>query len=68
MKMPLEWHEECLANSEQYLAERKRQIFRLQQEILRLGDNIDHYRKQIEVAKRLKRDSFDAERFMRGAK
>lgn len=68
MKHPIEWHEECLKNQRKTYEREKDGVRR---EILRLARakrDLRHYEAQVQEAKRLKKDGFDSDKFMRGKK
>jgi hypothetical protein len=61
--MPLEWHEECLRNSIESHNQRVRDLERAIEEERRSREDNERYAKQIERAKRLRKTSFDSEKF-----
>jgi len=69
MKMPIEWHEQCLENSEKSLREKEAYLDHfIDQETLaieRLRKECELVRQQIAEAKRQGKDGFDAEKFMK---
>lgn len=65
MKMPIEWHEGSLACLERYIRSEEELIKRLLEQIKRHKEEFDFYSSQIEYAKSLSKDGFDAEKFMK---
>ena len=61
---PLEWHRECLTNSRMSLAQRQRELQRLQVEVQRHADEVGLYEAQIAEAERRGLDAFDRERLL----
>lgn len=63
MKMPIEWHRECLKNQTVYVEQQREELNRKQEAFGKLELDTDIYRAQIERAEREGRDGFDAARF-----
>ena len=63
--MPIEWHEEGLSNMKKTLENYSRQLDELSQRVESLQSNIDFLESQISEAKKRKKSSFDADKFMR---
>lgn len=66
MKQSIKWHEQCLANTKSFLAEKRRDLRLLQEAVDRLENNVQQYGKQIEAAKNAKLDGFDRDRYKGG--
>ena len=64
MKHSIEWHKACLTNNKRYLAERIKEMLRLNIEVAELKSQTAFYEQQIEEAERRRKDGFDAEKFM----
>ena len=63
MKMPMAWHEECLANSERWLVQIGREIQTLQKAMEKAREEQAVYREQIKRAEAEGCDGFDREKF-----
>jgi len=61
--MPIEWHEECISNQIKFCKHKKEKLSQLREEIKRLEEDIEKYALQIIKAKKLKKTSFDRDRF-----
>lgn len=64
-KMPVEWHEQCLSARQESLRYEQEKLKRLLDSIQRQEESIAFLSQQIEEAKRLRKDGFDADRFMK---
>ena len=64
MKLSIKWHEQCLENSLKHLAQQQAELERIKIRVEQEKLKSIFYREQIEEAKRLKKDSFDQEKFM----
>lgn len=65
MKMPIEWHEECLVNHHASLNRIKQEFKRHEENLLRATSEYEFRKLQIEEAKRQGKDGFDSERFLK---
>lgn len=63
MKFSLTWHEECLKNFNASLAKRGLELQRLQEEVKLMTIEANFRKAQIDEARRLNREDFDAEKF-----
>lgn len=63
MKMTIEWHEGCIKNNLHNLDRKKAELKMLENEIKKDQQRHDFYTTQIDLAKKSKKDSFDAEKF-----
>ena len=63
MKRPIKWHEECLANKENWLAHLELQHKAETRKLEESRAALQKLRLQIARAKRLGKDGFDEERF-----
>ena len=61
----LPWHEENIRNQERYINEKKKDLERLQKEVKEIEEDLKFYKKQLSEAKRLKKDKFDSDRFLK---
>lgn len=64
---PIAWHEECLKNFKCSLERKKQQLADLTKDVARMESEAAFSESQIARAKALKKDSFDAERFMKSS-
>lgn len=65
MKMPIEWHEGSLVSLERYIKSEEELTKRLLEQLKHHKEDFDYYSAQIEYAKSLGKDGFDAEKFMK---
>ena len=65
MKMDIEWHNQCFKNNMRHVSSLKAEISRMQKEVDRQDDLLEHYAGQIDTATTRKMDGFDRERFMK---
>lgn len=65
MKRTIEWHEQCLKNMRDNYAREKAALYRHEQEVERRLEDIYKLERQLVAAKKLKRDGFDSEKFMK---
>jgi len=65
--MPISWHEECLKNSREFLAQKEKQLASLQDDIRQLVNDISHYECQILLAKKAGKETFDRYHFEKNA-
>ena len=63
--MPLDWHENCLRNSEIWLAEQENELARFQTRMERNRKEVDFLRQQIEAAKKAGKTKFDAGTYLK---
>jgi hypothetical protein len=63
MKRSIAWHEDCLANQYRYAQRTNAEGVRLIAKAAEGYESAHEYKKQIERAKRLGKDGFDAEKF-----
>ncbi len=63
MKRPIKWHEECLANGENWLAQLELQHKAATRKLEKSRAALQQLKSQIARAKRLGKDGFDEERF-----
>lgn len=63
MKNKLDWHRECLFNSESYAEKIQKQAIKLTKEASELYKKNFHYRKQIVRAEMMGKKSFDRDKF-----
>ncbi len=63
MKMPLDWHKECLENTRKHLARMKEQARQLREAIERSERDIVLYDGQIIRAEAMGKDGFDSDKF-----
>jgi hypothetical protein len=68
MKMPIEWHEQCLESQSKDIDRRLGELLRIQNQLSNDISDFNFYKKQINAAKKKNRDGFDSERFMKGLK
>ena len=64
MEFKIEWHEECLKNSKNYLENRKRELEFLMASIADQEKRNDFYGLQIDTAKAKRMTEFDSTKFM----
>lgn len=62
-KNTIEWHKECLANSEEYYKKLREELNRAQDAEYKSRLALEKYRAQIKRAELLGKDGFDAEKF-----
>lgn len=67
-KMPLKWHEDCLANMRISLGQKVDARIRLDSEIQRLQDEIRTLDAQIDTARERGFEAFDDDRFLKPRK
>lgn len=65
MKFSIERHEEMLVNNKRYVAEMRELVRRHQERLEQAEVDLAHYIHQIEEAKRLGKDGFDRDRFLK---
>ena len=65
MKMSIQWHEGCIANTSAYLERQRKHIEKLLEIQEKELQSLEFYRKQLEKAKELGLDSFDQDRFLK---
>lgn len=63
MKMPNEWHQQCLINTKRTLQEAQKEMSRIEANVKRLIEDVALYEFQINLALAQKRDGFDREKF-----
>lgn len=68
MIQKIEWHEECLKNTEMYLKGKKDEEEQILKVIRRLENDILFAKQQIEEAKKRGMTAFDSMRFLRKRK
>lgn len=62
---PIDWHRDCLKNMRENLVRRMAELERLRVSIERFAGDIDHLEKQIARAEKLKKTSFDSDKFFK---
>ena len=65
MKMPIEWHENCVKNQKAYREKVKDGMDQTIRDYQRLCADIDKKEQQIKEAKRQGKDGFDADKFLK---
>lgn len=64
MKQSVEWHEECLKNMISYMKSEHKTALQYLRNYCKIKKDINFLKKQIEEAKRKKKDGFDRDRFL----
>jgi hypothetical protein len=62
--MPLEWHNNCLANQQNSFMRKVHELSRLNNELHNQGELIDFYAKQIETAEKEGKEKFDSKKYL----
>jgi len=65
MKFPIAWHEECLRNQLASLQRERESVERAVAALDRHAQDVEHYARQIDTAKAMKKDGFDREKFQK---
>ena len=65
MKMPIEWHKDCLKNAIEFEARERDTLVRMQDSVRKTQIRNAHYARQIEEAERRGMGAFDAERLLK---
>jgi hypothetical protein len=68
MKMPLNWHKQCLLNQKQHLNHTKEKLDRAQAEYDRCFASTMFYIDQVEQAEKEGREGFDSDKYLRKIK
>ena len=68
MKFPIEWHEKCLKNKEDYVNRLRELVHREILDYVSARRRLNFYRRQVEEAKRQGKEGFDSERFLQKEK
>lgn len=63
IKMPIEWHEECLKNRISSFERKQKELDSLIKQIEKDKEEIEFLEYQIKEAKKANKDSFDSEKF-----
>lgn len=63
MKNSIDWHMQCLKNSESSLEQKKRELARIVASLNQDTDRVVKYKQQIERAMREGKDGFDSDKF-----
>ena len=61
--MPIDWHENCLKNQLTFIRSKEKELLKLNNEIDRLKKSTKNYKQQIDRAKKLKKKTFDSDKF-----
>jgi hypothetical protein len=64
MKMPMEWHRQCLANQRQSFRDHLRRLEQAQASVQRALKDLAFYEEQIREAEKNELNGFDCTRFM----
>lgn len=65
MKFALDWHRQCLANMRKNLERSEAELIRLQNDVDRSRKEIEHAAAQIAEAERRGLDEYDREKFLK---
>ena len=65
VKHSIAWHEECIKNTRDYLAEQERELKRKEQSVHELRERCSFYDCQIITAKDENKDFFDSELYLK---
>jgi hypothetical protein len=65
--MPISWHEGCLIAFRNSLERKQETLANLTRDVARMEEEVKFRESQIARAKALKKDCFDAERFMKSS-
>jgi len=64
MKMPIKWHEECLANMARHADDRERRLAEEAARVEKLRKAFEFCKLQLETAKKAGKDGYDGERYL----
>lgn len=68
MKMPLEWHKQCLVNQMRNLQEKEQHLARMVDDVLRNRKMVEFSTSQVREAERRGLDGYDDERLLKPRK